>query len=86
MQILLKLMEKWHKTKSIYVNMPILLGPRMSYKNNLDGHARHGRLPIANTIARTCERILTLHVNIIILHNAANYLFVKQHIFYCIMM
>lgn len=31
--------------------MAIPLGPRMSYENNLDGHARHGRLLIANCVA-----------------------------------
>lgn len=36
--------------------MAIPLGPRMSYENNLDGHARHGRLLIANCVAIELEK------------------------------
>lgn len=72
---MLFIMRKIARTqKSTYVITPILLGPRMSYKNNLDGHARHGRLLIANTFAKTCERSLTLYI--ITLSNAGNYLFI----------
>lgn len=49
----------------------------MSYKNNSDGHARHDRLLIANTFAKICERILTLYINMIIMHNSTNYIFVR---------
>lgn len=47
----------------MFVITPILVGPPMSYKNNLDGHASHGRLLIANTLAKIYQRILTFHVN-----------------------